>query len=81
MDKKKHIYFCLGLALHGNMTVGSESKVPPLCVCVYSQPIGFEAQRRRSWEVADTDLPYTSVHWFLGGARRTESVVPRSQLE
>lgn len=38
-------------------------------------------RRRRRWEVTYGQLLLTSVCWFLGGARRTESAVPRSQLE
>lgn len=52
-----------------------------LFVGIYRQPVGFGAQRGRSWEVADTELLHTTAHWVIGGARRTESVVPRSQLQ
>lgn len=66
------------LALYKNMWLGCKSH---LSVSVCRQPIGFKARRGSSEEVADSELPHTLVHWVIGGARGTESVVPRSQLE
>lgn len=39
------------------------------------------AQKGRRSEAADSELRRTTACWVIGGARRTESVVPRSRLQ
>lgn len=59
--------------LHGNL-------MSHLFLSVCLQPVGFRPQRGKSREMADSELLHTTQHWVIGGARRTEHVVPRSQL-
>lgn len=41
----------------------------------------MQGTKKKELEVSDSELLHITAHWVIGGARRTESVVPRSQLQ